>query len=147
VSNRNEKKLGTPKEVGVGQRKVMVALHTSWFLAMLIEYNVTGTQINPFFNLIILVLLVSAYLRYLSMQLLKEQWSTKVLILDKQVIKTHIYKYFNNPNYLAVIIEVALIPLLFNLYYTSLIFSFLNVILLILRISLEKKVLEQRLNI
>ena len=55
-------------------------------------------------------------------------------------IKSGMYKYIKHPNYVIVIAEIAVIPLIFNLYYTALIFSILNAMMLTVRIREENKV-------
>ncbi len=51
------------------------------------------------------------------------------------------YRYVKHPNYVSVVIEIALIPLLFSCYITSAVFSALNFILLWRRIKIEERAL------
>jgi len=70
-------------------------------------------------------------------------WNTKIYHIAKAplIIKGS-YKYFKHPNYLVVIAEIMVIPLIFHLFYTALIFSILNAIMLYVRIREENKVLK-----
>lgn len=47
-----------------------------------------------------------------------------------------------HPNYIAVVAEIALIPLIFHLYVTAILFSLLNAAVLHVRIREENKVLK-----
>nr|NIS07198.1 hypothetical protein [Candidatus Dadabacteria bacterium]NIV40871.1 hypothetical protein [Candidatus Dadabacteria bacterium]NIX14337.1 hypothetical protein [Candidatus Dadabacteria bacterium] len=72
-----------------------------------------------------------------------KRWCTKILVLkDTDLITSGPYKYFKHPNYIAVIIEFAVIPLLFSCYYTAILFSLLNLIVLRRRIRLEEDALN-----
>jgi methyltransferase len=58
------------------------------------------------------------------------------------LIKKGPYKYFKHPNYAVVIAEIAVIPMIFHLYITAIVFSLLNLIVLFVRIKEENKVLQ-----
>jgi methyltransferase len=110
-------------------------------VSVIIEYL---TQQTPSFNLIILgfyfLLLILKVWIILS---LGKFWNTKIFhIQNVPSIKKGPYKYIKHPNYLIVIFEIALIPLTFHLYYTAIIFSILNAVILIIRIKEENKVLR-----
>jgi len=53
-----------------------------------------------------------------------------------------VYKYLKHPNYLVVIAEIAIIPLIFHLYYTAFAFTVLNALMLSVRVKEENKVLK-----
>jgi len=70
-------------------------------------------------------------------------WNTKIYHISGLPLKKNgLYKYIRHPNYLVVAAEIAVIPLAFHLYYTAVIFSFLNAIILFIRITAENKVLK-----
>lgn len=50
--------------------------------------------------------------------------------------------YIKHPNYLIVAAEIAIIPLVFHLYYTAVAYTVLNAIMLYKRIKEENKVLK-----
>ncbi|HBI04773.1 MAG TPA: hypothetical protein DDY49_12180 [Paenibacillaceae bacterium] len=92
--------------------------------------------------MIIILLLLTQLLRYWAIQSLGPFWNTRIMVLPgaEPVVKGP-YNYFRHPNYLAVILEFVLIPLLFNAFFTCILFSILNALLLKYRISLEEKTL------
>jgi len=53
------------------------------------------------------------------------------------------YKYLRHPNYIAVVIEFAVIPLIFSCYLTAFVFSVINLILLRRRIKIEEDALKK----
>ncbi|ATH07102.1 hypothetical protein BIY24_03860 [Halobacteriovorax marinus] len=144
ISKRNDKAHDF-FEVGKEQKKYMMFIHISWFLALFFEYLYRGADLKlNMLNIFIIVLLfLSAVLRYLSMRELKDMWSTSVyLIEEERIVRTGIYKYFRHPNYFAVILEIFLIPFLFKLNITAVVFTILNGIFLYKRMSLENSILK-----
>ena len=51
------------------------------------------------------------------------------------------YRYVRHPNYCAVVLEIACIPLIGGLVITAILFSLANAILLAFRIPLEERAL------
>lgn len=148
ISKRNDKTHDL-FEVGQEQKKYMMFIHISWFIALFVEFIYRGIEPKlNFENIIfIILLLMSALLRYLSMRELKAGWSTSVYLIDeKRIVSTGIYKYFRHPNYFAVILEIMIIPLLFKLHMTATAFTILNGIFLYKRMSLENRILRGEYN-
>ena len=146
ISRRNQRSHDYV-EVGVFQRKCMVVFHILWFLAMLVEKSFIGRSSEVFStsNIILCVLLVFAMiLRYLSMRELGSLWSTKVFKIPRdKVVKSGIYAITNNGNYLGVVFELFIVPFLFKLYLTAIVFSIINCVFLYFRIALEREILVE----
>jgi methyltransferase len=69
-------------------------------------------------------------------------WNTKIYrVPNVSLIKKGPYRYLKHPNYLVVVLEIALIPLIFQLYMTALVFTLLNAIILTIRIKEENRIL------
>ena len=108
---------------------------------MVIEYSLQQTHA---FNLSFLALffLLLAFKIWVILTLGKF-WNTKIYrISDAPLIRKGPYIYFKHPNYMVVIAEIAVIPLIFHLYYTAIIFTLLNAIMLYVRIKEENKALQ-----
>lgn len=129
-------------EIGREHYPLMVLLHTGFFLSLFLESVLKGYPLSPIWPMFLFLLLLTQLLRYWAIQSLGPFWNTRIMVLPgaAPVVKGP-YQYFRHPNYLAVIMEFALIPLLFNAFYTCIIFSMLNAWLLKYRISLEEKIL------
>ena len=141
IAKRNEKWLRSQGAVEYGQSHYpfIVAMHTLFFISMIVEYLVLGPlSINWLF--LILVVLVMAF-KFWALSSLGKYWNTKIFrIPGVYPVKKGPYKFLTHPNYMEVVLEIALIPLVFHLYYTAIIFTVLNAIMLTVRISVESKV-------
>ena len=143
ISSRNEKWLlqNNAVEYGKGHYPFIVALHISFIFSMMFEYfTIQATSFSLyFFSLYLILLIIKAWI-VLS---LGKFWNTKIYrIPNVALIKKGPYKYLKHPNYLIVILEIAVIPLVFHLYYTAIIFSILNAIMLSIRIKEENTALK-----
>jgi len=146
IAKRNEKWLREHGAVEYGQDhyKYIVLLHTMFFVSMLIEYNfrerhLDFSVINYLFLVIFILLQIMRIWVLIS---LGKYWNTKILrIPDSVLISKGPYRYFKHPNYIIVVCEIFVIPLIFDLYYTAVIFSVLNAVMLKVRIKEENKVL------
>jgi methyltransferase len=143
LSKKNEKWLLQNGAVEYGKKHYpfIVALHILFFMSLIIEY---ATQQIPSLSLPILVFyFIVLALKVGVISSLGKFWNTKIFrIKSIPSIKRGVYKYVKHPNYLIVILEIALIPLAFHLYYTAIIFSVLNAIILTIRIKAENQVLQ-----
>ena len=128
-------------EYGHKHYPFIVALHVSFFIAVISEYY---TQPTASFSVLFLVLyfVIIAFKIWIVLSLGKF-WNTKIYhISGVPLQRKGLYNYFQHPNYMVVFAEIAVIPLIFNLYYTAIIFSILNAIMLFERITAENKVLK-----
>ena len=142
ISSRNEKYLKSigAIEIDEGGFKYIFLLHLLFFVSVISEFIMLERGINKFWFILIILFLISQFLRYWAITSLGRRWTTKVLVLKgSNLVNTGPYRYFRHPNYLAVITEIAVIPLIFNCYYTALIFSILNIVLLSRRIKIENR--------
>jgi len=143
LSKRNEKWLLQNKAVEYGKNhySFIVLLHILFIVSLLIEYYTQQPMpCSLFFLLLYFVLLACKVWVIMS---LGKFWNTKIYrIPNMPLVKKGPYKYLKHPNYLIVIAEILIIPLVFHLYQTALIFSVLNLIMLSVRIKEENKALE-----
>lgn len=119
----------------------IVALHVSFFISLILEY--AGQQHHSF-NLLLLVFYCLLLLfKIWIIASLGRFWNTRIYrISGLDLIKTGPYKYFKHPNYAVVIAEIAVIPLIFHLYITAIVFTLLNMTVLFVRVKEENKVLK-----
>jgi len=131
-------------EYDVEGYKYIVLLHTGFFISLLVEKIFLNREFNIFSIIFFIVFIFTQLLRYWAISSLGKYWNTKILVVpDLNLITKGPYKYLRHPNYIAVIIEIAVIPLIFSCYITSVVFTLLNLIVLRRRIRIE----EQALNI
>jgi len=143
LSQRNEIWLLQQGAIEYGQKhySYIVALHILFIISLIAEYSTTQTATFSLFFLVLYLLLLAFKASVITS--LGKFWNTKIYhISGFPLIKTGVYKYIKHPNYLIVIAEIAIIPLVFHLYITAFTFTLLNVIMLSVRIKEENKVLK-----
>jgi len=141
IARRNEKWLLSQGAIQYGRSHYpfMIALHTAFIGAIIAEY---WWRNNPPIDWLFLVLyLLVLSFKFWALSSLGKYWNTKIYrIPGVYPVKKGPYKFLKHPNYMEVVCEVAIIPLVFHLYYTAIIFSILNAVMLWVRISVENKV-------
>lgn len=130
-------------EVGQGHYKYFILLHVMFFLFIIIEVQkMSFVKTVPFHLVFFIIFAVAQIGRIWCIYSLGKFWNTKIIVLPKVVlIKKGPYKYLKHPNYVIVFIELLTMPLIFGAYVTALIFPFLHLLLLIIRIPYEDKAL------
>jgi methyltransferase len=121
----------------------MTLLHSSWFVAMLLEVWRLKRPFRPAIALLSFVLFLAGQsLRYAAIRSLGRRWSVRVITLPgSPPIIRGIYRYLRHPNYLGVSLEIATVPLLHGAYFTATVYSALNALILKYRIQLEEEAL------
>ena len=101
---------------------------------------------NSTFNINYLyVFFIVQIFRYKIIYDLGEFWTTKILVINKPLVKTWIFRYLRHPNYIVVFLEVILVCLFFNDFYSLIVFSVINSVLIATRIFFEEKANKFRL--
>ncbi|HZL12075.1 MAG TPA: isoprenylcysteine carboxylmethyltransferase family protein [Prolixibacteraceae bacterium] len=140
LSKSNEKWLLQNGAIEYGNKHYpfIVALHTLFIISLIIEYS---TKQSVSFSIYMLLFYFSliAFKTWVILSLGKF-WNTKIYhIPNFPLIKKGPYQFFKHPNYLIVIAEIVVIPLIFHLYFTAITFTLLNAIMLFIRIKEENK--------
>ena len=111
-------------EVAPGHYTLIVALHALWLAT--VWWLAPGRPVS---------------LPLLALFGLVELGRIWVLLTLETLVRRGPYRFLNHPNYVVVVAEIALLPLVFGLWRTALIFSLLNAVLLIIRIREENRAL------
>lgn len=124
-------------EVGAGHYPLLVVLHTSWLGVL------WGMAWDRPANLPLLGVFVALQaLRVWVIVTLDGRWTTRIIVLpDAPLVRKGPYRLLSHPNYLVVVGEIAVLPLVFGLPVTALIFSALNAAVLFVRIRAEDRAL------
>lgn len=131
-------------EHGRGHYPVMVVLHIGFLLACLAEVVLLERPFLPWLGwpALVVVLLAQA-LRWWCIATLGHQWNTRVIVVPGAPrITSGPYRWMRHPNYVAVVLEIAALPLVHTAWLTALVFSVANAILLRERIRVENRALE-----
>lgn len=130
-------------ESGAGHYPAMVALHTGLLAGCLLEAHWRAFLPALGWPMLALVL-ASQALRWWCIATLGRQWNTRVVIVPGAGRVTGgPYRWLPHPNYVAVIIEGAALPLVHTGWLTALLFTVLNAALLRVRIGVENRALAE----
>jgi methyltransferase len=139
LSNRNTKRLLAQGAHEVGRRHypLIVALHALWLAAL--WWLAPGRPVDGFW-LAMFVLLEVARIWVLAS--LGSRWTTRIIVLPQApLVERGPYRWVRHPNYLIVIGEIAVLPVVFGFWDLALIFSLLNAAVLTVRIREENRAL------
>lgn len=121
----------------------IVIMHSAFFVSLILEYFLLDTNLNKYWTYLIIIFLLAQGLRYWAIVSLGTFWNTRVIVLNNTRAEVSgPYKFFRHPNYLAVLIEIPVIPLIFSCFITAILFSLINLIVLRRRIQIEEKALN-----
>ena len=149
IAKTNEKWMKENGAIEYGQNhyKFMVFIHFAFFVSLLIEGGMFHTSVHSQWPLLLSVFILTQIGRIWVIFSLGRYWNTKIIVLpNANVVSKGPFKYFKHPNYVIVTIELVIIPLLFNAYWTLCIFALLNQIILAIRIPLEERALKSETN-
>jgi methyltransferase len=126
------------REVGAGHYPLIVALHTSW-IACLVVFG----HDQPVAWIWLVVFVVLQVLRYWILATLGERWTTRIIVIDEPLVARGPFRYVRHPNYLLVVAEIAVAPIVLGLVWVAVVFSLANAAILVVRISAEEAALQE----
>jgi methyltransferase len=130
-------------EHGKGHFPAMVLLHTAFLIACPAEVWLLDRPFVPWLGFPLLILAVAAQgLRWWCITTLGPRWNTRVIIVpDLPRVTGGPYRFIRHPNYVAVVAEGIILPLIHTAWITALAFTILNAWLLTVRIRCEDEAL------
>jgi methyltransferase len=131
------------EEFGRGHFPAMVALHTALLVCALAEVWMLERPFLPILGWAALtVVIASQTLRWWCIATLGRQWNTRVIVVPGlPLVGSGPYRLLRHPNYLAVVLEGAALPLVHSAWATAAGFTVLNAALLARRIQVEERAL------
>jgi methyltransferase len=88
--------------------------------------------------------LLATVLRYWAIGTLGSRWNTRIVVVPGAApVVGGPFRFLRHPNYLAVILEIAFLPLLHSAWLSAVVFSLANAALLRVRIAAEEKALAE----
>jgi methyltransferase len=147
VSRRNARRLSRRGAVEVGREHYpwMVALHGAFLIACPLEVILLERPFFPWLGWPMLTLVAATMgLRYWVVATLGERWNTRVLYVPgAPLVRGGPFRWIRHPNYLAVVVELAALPLVHTAWLTALAFGLANALLLRRRLRVENDALER----
>lgn len=130
-------------EYGAGHFRVMAGVHAALLVACVAEVAVADRPFLPWLGWPMLALVLAAQaLRWWCVATLGNQWNTRVIVVPGLPLVTRgPYRWLRHPNYLAVTVEVAALPLVHTAWVTALVFTVANAAVLSVRIPVEERAL------
>ena len=139
IDRRNTSRLlaAGAREVGAKHYPVMVAMHASW-LAVL-WFTVGGRAISlPLLAVFGLLQLMRVWV----LATLGPRWTTRIIVnRDAPLVRSGPFRFMRHPNYAVVTAEIAVLPLVFGLWWVALLYTALNAAMLYVRIGEENRAL------
>ena len=139
LAERNRERLLARGAIEHGQAHyaLIVAVHVLWLAAL--WWWAPGQPID--LRLLVAFALLQAA-RLWVIGTLGERWTTRIIVLpDASLVSSGPYRFVNHPNYVVVVLEIAVLPLAFGLWQIAAIFSLLNAAVLAVRIGVENRAL------
>lgn len=130
-------------EYGRRHYPVMAAVHAALLVSCVVEVAVADRPFVPWLGWPMLALVILTQgMRWWCIATLGRQWNTRVIVVPGMPLVTSgPYRWLRHPNYVAVAVEVAALPLVHTAWVTALVFSAANAALLAVRIPVESRAL------
>ncbi|WSM38096.1 hypothetical protein OIE80_00975 [Streptomyces cellulosae] len=132
-------------EHGRGHYPVMVVLHTGLLAGCLLEPLLADRPFLPALGgpALALTLLAQA-LRWWCITTLGPYWNTRVIVVPgARLVGAGPYRFLRHPNYVAVVVEGAALPLVHSAWITATVFTLADAVLLTVRIRCENAALTR----
>ena len=139
LSNRNTRRLLARGAIehAPGHYSLIVAVHASWLAAL---WWLAPLRPIDGFWLAFFVLVELGRIWILAS--LRHRWTTRIIVMPgAQLVRRGPYRFIDHPNYWVVTGEIAVLPLVFGLWKTAIVFSLLNAGVLFIRITAENRAL------
>ncbi|GAA0700144.1 isoprenylcysteine carboxyl methyltransferase family protein [Streptomyces cellulosae] len=132
-------------EHGRGHYPVMVVLHTGLLAGCLLEPLLADRPFLPGLGWPALALtLLAQVLRWWCITTLGPYWNTRVIVVPgARLVGAGPYRFLRHPNYVAVVVEGAALPLVHSAWITATVFTLADAVLLTVRIRCENAALTR----
>ncbi len=144
IARRHERELRQrgAREIDARGYRVIVGMHAAFFVSLVLERIFFNRVLSREWFVFAAIFVAAQLLRYWAIHSLGVYWNTKIIVLPGHpAIGKGPYRVLRHPNYLAVVTEFAVIPLIFSCYFTAVTFMILNALLLQRRIRIESNAL------
>ena len=133
-------------EVGQAHYPLMVAFHVAFLAACIIERSLRRHGPPPSIAWLAIVLeLCAQMLRYWAIIALGARWNTRIVVRPElDPVTSGPYRLMRHPNYVAVAIEMVAVPAIGGAWFTAIVFSIGNALMMMVRIPAEERAMGLR---
>ncbi|CAM3330996.1 hypothetical protein H7J08_06100 [Mycobacterium frederiksbergense] len=127
------------REFGQGHYPVMVAMHSALLLSCMAEVAFAHRPFIPALGWpMVAVVAASTVVRWWCAATLGKHWNPRLIIVPgAELVRSGPYRWIHHPNYTAVAVEVAALPLVHSAWLTAIVFTIANAAVLRVRITAE----------
>ena len=127
-------------EHGAGHYPLIVLLHATWLGGLwVLAWNL------PIQPLWLTAFILFQVLRIWVLVSLGERWTTRIIVLpEAPLVARGPYRWLSHPNYVVVVGEIAVLPIVYGLNWYALVFSIANLAVLTIRVRAEEMALAKR---
>jgi methyltransferase len=131
------------REEGADHYWLFFPLHVGWYVAQHAEAR-RRRRLGAAWPLWLTLYLLAQILRYWTIGTLGRRWNTRILVFDdRPPVRGGPFRFLRHPNYVAVVLELLSLPLIFGAWKSGLAASVANAwILLKIRIPAEERALD-----
>ena len=124
-------------EVGAAHYPWIVAMHAAWLATLWATVGHREISLP-----LLAVYAVLQIFRAWVLMTLGRRWTTRIIVTPNvPLVATGPFRFLRHPNYAVVTAEIAVLPLVFGLWWVALVFTLLNAALLSIRIRTENRAL------
>ncbi|MEH7390787.1 isoprenylcysteine carboxyl methyltransferase family protein, partial [Bacillus sp. JJ1474] len=146
IAKKNERFMKSQGALEFGQSHYpfIVAVHSLFFVSYILEVSFVGHEVSSYWPILFPLFLLTQAGRIWALKSLGPYWNTKIIVLpNARIIRKGPYRFFKHPNYIIVSAEFLIIPLMFEAYITTALFTIMNIIILAIRIPAEENALKK----
>lgn len=139
LARRNTRRLMRrgAREVGAGHYPAIVALHATW-ISCLFLFGSDQAIAGPW----LVIFAIFQIFRVWTLATMGERWTTRIIVLDEPLVARGPFRYVRHPNYMIVVAEIFVAPMVLGLIWIAVIFSLANAAMLAIRIRAEDAALR-----
>jgi len=124
-------------EVGASHYPWMVAMHSAWIAGLIL----LGYDETVAYGWLAAFLLLQVF-RIWILGTLGRRWTTRIIVLPEPLVERGPFRYVRHPNYMLVVGEIFVAPMVLGLLWFAILFSVLNAAMLWVRIGAEERALS-----
>lgn len=123
-------------EHGAGHYPLIVSLHVAW-LAAICLWGWSGPVHLGWLAIFALLQLCRVWV----IASLGPRWTTRIIVLNEPLVMRGPYRWLSHPNYVVVVAEIAVAPMVLGLWPVAVVFTVLNGLVLWVRVRAEARAL------